>query len=237
MVARPGPTVVPTKVSPKKDARKAVPQRLQSAITKEFNNVCATCGESAGTQVHHIDENPGNNDPLNLIPLCPTCHDIRIHGPSSQVTREMLRIFRAHKDLALLTPNFRSVQDRMAFFEAPEKFAKAAADEMWTLADAMEDFCAFIQMQPKGEYYARRLRTLLKAEEPAGVLDLKLGVQYYDSEPEDRAKEVEAEAVEANIRVVKNLNAVRSEVERLVVEFVRFQDWPRRPLGSLHSPK
>jgi hypothetical protein len=24
--------------------------------------------------VHHIDENPANNDPSNLIALCPTCH-------------------------------------------------------------------------------------------------------------------------------------------------------------------
>ena len=24
--------------------------------------------------VHHIDEDPGNNDPSNLIALCPKCH-------------------------------------------------------------------------------------------------------------------------------------------------------------------
>ena len=25
--------------------------------------------------VHHIDEDPSNNDPSNLIALCPTCHN------------------------------------------------------------------------------------------------------------------------------------------------------------------
>jgi hypothetical protein len=226
---------VPSKPKVKKDIRKRVPLALRTAVAKEFNNECATCGEHAGTQIHHIDENPGNNDALNLIPLCPTCHDIHIHGPSSRVTRPMLRLFRAHKDLALLTQNFRSVQERMAFLETPEAYAKAEADELWTLADAMEDLCGFIQLQPKGEYYARRLRKLLRAEEPASALDLKIGVQYYDAEPEERAKEMEAEVIEENLRVVTNLKSVRADVERLVVEFVRFQDWPRRPLGSLHS--
>jgi len=35
---------------------------------------CIICGESKIVAVHHYDENHCNNDPKNLIPLCPTHH-------------------------------------------------------------------------------------------------------------------------------------------------------------------
>lgn len=35
---------------------------------------CIICGEDKIVAVHHFDENHTNNDPSNLIPLCPTHH-------------------------------------------------------------------------------------------------------------------------------------------------------------------
>lgn len=35
---------------------------------------CVICGEERIVSVHHLDENHHNNDPKNLIPLCPTHH-------------------------------------------------------------------------------------------------------------------------------------------------------------------
>jgi hypothetical protein len=35
---------------------------------------CVVCKESNIVEVHHLDENQKNNDPSNLIPLCPTHH-------------------------------------------------------------------------------------------------------------------------------------------------------------------
>ena len=35
---------------------------------------CVVCGEDKIVAVHHFDENHENNDPMNLIPLCPTHH-------------------------------------------------------------------------------------------------------------------------------------------------------------------
>jgi hypothetical protein len=35
---------------------------------------CIICGESKIVAVHHFDENRNNNNPENLIPLCPTHH-------------------------------------------------------------------------------------------------------------------------------------------------------------------
>ena len=35
---------------------------------------CVICGENKIVTVHHYDNNHNNNDPKNLIPLCPTHH-------------------------------------------------------------------------------------------------------------------------------------------------------------------
>lgn len=35
---------------------------------------CVVCGETNIVEVHHYDENKKNNNPDNLIPLCPTHH-------------------------------------------------------------------------------------------------------------------------------------------------------------------
>lgn len=35
---------------------------------------CIICGEFNAVEVHHLDENSKNNDPRNLMPLCPTHH-------------------------------------------------------------------------------------------------------------------------------------------------------------------
>lgn len=35
---------------------------------------CVVCGEDKIVEVHHLNENPNDNQPMNLIPLCPTHH-------------------------------------------------------------------------------------------------------------------------------------------------------------------
>jgi hypothetical protein len=35
---------------------------------------CVVCGENKIVAVHHLDENHKNNDPSNLVPMCPTHH-------------------------------------------------------------------------------------------------------------------------------------------------------------------
>jgi hypothetical protein len=35
---------------------------------------CLVCGENRVVAAHHMDENHDNNDPQNLVPLCPTHH-------------------------------------------------------------------------------------------------------------------------------------------------------------------
>lgn len=41
---------------------------------KYHKKECLVCGFDKVVEVHHIDENHENNDPKNLIPLCPNHH-------------------------------------------------------------------------------------------------------------------------------------------------------------------
>ena len=63
-----------------KKTRTDIPKTVREAVLKEFNHRCAVCG---GDRPHldHIDEDPSNNDPFNLLPLCPNCHIRDRHNP------------------------------------------------------------------------------------------------------------------------------------------------------------
>jgi 5-methylcytosine-specific restriction endonuclease McrA len=75
--------------------RPAIPKAVRESVLSEFNHRCAVCGEDK-PQVHHIDEDPSNNDPMNLIPLCPNCHLIDQHNPTVPINARRLRLFRRY---------------------------------------------------------------------------------------------------------------------------------------------
>ena len=71
-------------------------------VRELFDFFCARCGKDCRNsknaesvlQVHHIDENPGNNDLENLIPLCAACHlkiekEARLHAPYNETQLEL----------------------------------------------------------------------------------------------------------------------------------------------------
>lgn len=47
------------------------------------NPLCKFCGDvgrlTPSTLVHHMDEDPANNDDINLLALCRDCHE-QLHG-------------------------------------------------------------------------------------------------------------------------------------------------------------
>lgn len=43
---------------------------------QQWEHKCAICGFDKIVAIHHIDENHDNNNPHNLIPLCPNHHEM-----------------------------------------------------------------------------------------------------------------------------------------------------------------
>jgi hypothetical protein len=56
--------------------RKSIPLKTKALLQKEINSSCPFCSNDdvGHFQVHHIDENPENNEMENLLMVCPTCH-------------------------------------------------------------------------------------------------------------------------------------------------------------------
>lgn len=48
--------------------------KYQSICFNHHDKKCVVCGEDKIVAVHHYDHNHENNDPKNLVPLCPTHH-------------------------------------------------------------------------------------------------------------------------------------------------------------------
>lgn len=68
----------------KRKLRTPIPQlsKVKAELQKEIDSVCPFCDNNdvGHFQIHHIDEDPSNNQPINLLLLCPTCH--------SKITKE-----------------------------------------------------------------------------------------------------------------------------------------------------
>ena len=71
--------------------RKSIPQKIKMRLQKEVSSLCPFCGSGDVDhfQFHHIDENSENNNPNNLLMLCPTCHSKITKGDISQSEVEL----------------------------------------------------------------------------------------------------------------------------------------------------
>lgn len=50
---------------------------------------CVVCGEDKIVAVHHYDENHYNDDPKNLVPLCPT-HHLYVHSSYKYLVQDKI---------------------------------------------------------------------------------------------------------------------------------------------------
>jgi len=62
--------------------RTPIPSEISAQILFESDRTCCVCNHRGrNIQIHHIDENPSNNNPENLAVLCLECHnDTMIKG-------------------------------------------------------------------------------------------------------------------------------------------------------------
>lgn len=192
------------------------PKAVRDAVMDEFNHKCAICGKER-PQVHHIDEDPSNNDPLNLIPLCPNHHLIDLHNPTGMVAPGKIRLFRKYKDPTILTPQFHVLFVRMEFLDHVEDGHNIQA--LHRRADELAEFVANLEM---GSFYSNQLGKLLKL--PA--------LRVSGSGVPDPMQEA---AIRQAREYREQLHAVRERVIDLIVELLRFQKWDHSNLGTSGS--
>jgi len=65
--------------------RKTIPALTSKKLFQEADNHCSFCSvnDVAALEIHHLDEDPGNNQLGNLIVACANCHAKITHGETS----------------------------------------------------------------------------------------------------------------------------------------------------------
>jgi len=58
-----------------KKKRVPIPKKDVDELLVSCKHLCCIC-ERPLVKIHHIDGDPSNNDPDNIIPLCGGCHDL-----------------------------------------------------------------------------------------------------------------------------------------------------------------
>lgn len=193
-----------------KPKRIAIPRDTRDAVLKEFNHRCSICGGDR-PQVHHIDENPSNNDPLNLLPLCPNCHLSDQHDPTRTIEVPRLHLFRAKRDPLILHARFEPLWRRCKWLLQVDQFT------MQQLSVHAEELASFVEAMAMGAFYAKQLRGLLEAPAMGRVSFTDTPAHVYEKwDREDTA----------TYRTVLAEN--REAALGLVVELLRYQEWPSK---------
>jgi 5-methylcytosine-specific restriction endonuclease McrA len=61
----------------KRQSRIPITRKQRLEMIEQVNNICEGCNQyyqSRILEIHHIDHDPANNDPENLIVYCLNCH-------------------------------------------------------------------------------------------------------------------------------------------------------------------
>jgi len=79
-----------------KKKRKSIPLEIVADIMWQTDHTCCMCGKRKDVHIHHINGNPADNSPVNLVPLCPNCHsDVeQTGGHGRRFTNAELRKYR-----------------------------------------------------------------------------------------------------------------------------------------------
>lgn len=190
--------------------RTSIPKKTREAVLGEYNHRCGICG-SDRPQVHHIDEDASNNEPENLLPLCPNCHLRDQHNPTHRMEIPKLQMFRRHKDPAILKPQFHPIYQRQKFL------AGVAVNE--EPVDALErqsaELVEFVSSLEMGSFYGKRISELIGKLNRPFIMSLGAG---YDPKYEQQKR---AARRDYRTKLVSN----RDAVQELLVELLRYQSW------------
>ena len=190
--------------------REHIPRVIRDRVLNEFNHRCAMCGTER-PQIHHIDEDPSNNEPINLIPLCPNCHLTDQHNPTREIEPAKLKLFREYKDPTILKPQFHPLFIRLKFVDIIKD--DFDAEELDLQAKELIEFVEELEM---GSFYAKRLSELIRKPRYAGVWSSG------DPSAEHRRRQAQQKYAQEYRLQLRN---GRDKVYALTVELLRFQSW------------
>jgi len=192
--------------------RISIPKAVSEAVLKEYHHRCAVCGRHE-PQLHHIDQNPSNNDSANLLPLCPNCHLQDTHAPTTPLDPKKIRLFRRCKDPFILDSRFHPLWTRLTYLRIEEK------DRIISWEYSCQDFLMFIKSFQMGEYYSTRIKWILNDPLDHFIVHL---IQKGES--------VTKESIASDETRHKEVYEHRASIiEDLCVEMLRYQGWQLSP--------
>ncbi len=190
--------------------RIAIPKLTKESLLKEYNHRCSICGTS-NPHIHHIDENPSNNKIENLLPLCPNCHLIDHHNPTSNISPSKLKLFRKFKDPTLLSNEFEPLYRRMTFLTNVKE-----SDNEYKIRESISELIEFVASLKMGNFYSKQIKKLI--QQPLKIIaPTGLHGDYYPVEIIEWEKQFQ--------RLIQN----REMTHSLCVELLRYQDWQYKP--------
>jgi hypothetical protein len=179
--------------------RTHIPKEIKEKVLKEYNHRCAICG-SDNPHLHHIDENPSNNDAENLIPLCPNHHLSDQHDPTANIPFYKMKLFREYKDPTILDAKFHPLYRRFIFL-----YEINDSSEDKDLCNNSEELIRFVSSLNMGEFYSKELRELIGSSSRT----------YLDGRP------VRAYEKEYRDQLLNN----RKATINIIIELLRYQKW------------
>jgi len=103
--------------------RQEIPKKIQDEILTKAKHRCCICGNS-GVQLHHIDENPKNNEIGNIAVLCAE-HHAEVHGNlTKKITPSQLRLY-----MAFLFSDMQQFNDINNFWDGKNGIRTLRAEE------------------------------------------------------------------------------------------------------------
>lgn len=190
-------------------SRTQIPAKTRDSVLKEFRHRCAMCGGEA-PQLHHIDEKPNNNEPSNLLPLCPNCHLRDQHDPTASIEIEKLKLFRKFKDPTILKTQFHPLFKRMKFL-----YELDSNSNFFYLSSKSNELIEFVASLKMGDFYTKRISALM--DPPRHVYE-----RYRTCEPDPGNEKFKEKRRQ---EYIEQLGKVRAAVEELIVELLRYQEW------------
>ncbi len=184
--------------------RKQIPKPIREAVLDEYNHRCAVCGGDR-PQIHHIDEDHDNNDPMNLIPLCPNNHLNDQHNPTRKIPIPILSLFRKYKDPAILKPQFKP------FMTGCRTSIPTMIYQLKKSCRHKPNYAALFIVYRWEVIMAPRIKSL-------NPIACRGAVYRSDSEREKARQE-------NTIETRQSTSQNRDRIEHLMIELLRYQEW------------